>query len=77
MKSFTEQIAVETDAYTACVEVGNGTLTSFDMNFEKQAELACANLNADPHFNGDFNVVGLSQGGLLARYIVETCPMKG
>lgn len=24
-----------------------------------------------------FNVVGLSQGGLLARYIVETCPMKG
>jgi len=27
-------------------------------------------------FQEEFNVVGLSQGGLIARYIVEECPTK-
>jgi len=30
----------------------------------------------DPDFQGEFNVVGLSQGGLIARFIVEQCPTK-
>ena len=25
----------------------------------------------------EFNVIGFSQGGLIARYIAEACPMKG
>ena len=77
MKSFTNQIANQTGDYARCVEVGNGSITSMFMNFEKQAALACENLKADGHFDGEFNVVGLSQGGLLARYIVETCEMPG
>lgn len=31
----------------------------------------------DDTFAGEFNIVGLSQGGLLARYIVEECDMPG
>lgn len=77
MKNFTNQISTETNDYAHCIEVGNGSLTSFFMNFEHQAELACENLIANGNFDGEFNVVGLSQGGLLARYIVESCPMKG
>jgi palmitoyl-protein thioesterase len=34
-------------------------------------------LAADKHFHGEFNVIGLSQGGLLARYIAEECDMPG
>ena len=44
------------------------------MNFEKQAEIACSKLLNNTHFNNTrFNVMGLSQGGLIARYIAETC----
>ena len=46
------------------------------MNFEHQAEIACENLVVNGKFYGEFNVVGLSQGGMLARYIVESCQMK-
>jgi palmitoyl-protein thioesterase len=31
----------------------------------------------NPDFQGEFNVVGLSQGALLARYMVEECDMPG
>lgn len=77
MHSFTNQIATDTGDYAKCVEVGNGSLTSMFEDFEIQAEKACANLVKDGHFDGEFNIVGLSQGALLARYIVESCPMKG
>ena len=33
--------------------------------------MACENLKADGNFTGEFNVMGLSQGALLARSIVE------
>ncbi len=39
--------------------------------------MACEAINANPNFQGEFNVVGLSQGSLLARYIVEQCEMPG
>ena len=60
MHSFTNQIAEGTASYAKCLEVGNGSLTSMFVNFEKQAELACAAINADSNFAGEFNVVGLS-----------------
>jgi hypothetical protein len=71
MKNFAEDINLETGAYSKCIEVGNGAETSFLMDFEKQAQLACDGIITDGHFNEEFNVVGLSQGALLARYIVE------
>lgn len=71
MKNFTKEIADGTGAYAACLEVGNGAETSILTNMHKQAEMACAKVNEDKNFAGDFNVVGLSQGGLLARSIVE------
>jgi len=77
MKNFTEQIANGTGSYAACIKVGNGSETSIAVNFETQAKMACDSINADEMFQGEFNVTGLSQGALLARYIVEQCPMKG
>jgi len=75
MHQFTKEIASGTNDFAKCVEVGNGSLTSMFKNFEKQGELACANLlKVDEFKNADeINVVGLSQGALLARYIVESC----
>lgn len=79
MKSFTKDIAKETGDYAKCLEVGNGSITSMTDNFMDQAEKACNKLLADDNFANaeEFNVMGLSQGALLARYIVESCPIKG
>ena len=79
MHSFSKEIATGTGDYAKCLEVGNGSITSMTDNFMDQAEKACAKLQADETFaNADeINVMGLSQGALLARYIVESCPIKG
>lgn len=76
MHSFSRQIKEKTGDYAACVEVGNGTLTSLFTNFEKQAQLACANLQSNTNFAvPEINVMGLSQGALLARYVATSCDL--
>lgn len=48
------------------------------MDFEEQGKSACKTLENDPDFEGEFSVVGNSQGGLIARYVVEKCQnLKG
>ena len=57
-------------SFAECVEIGDGADTSIFENFETQAEEACSKVKANPKFNqGKFNVLGLSQGGLIARYV--------
>jgi palmitoyl-protein thioesterase len=78
MHSFTKDIKEQTGDYAKCIEVGNGSITSIKDNFMDQADKACAALLADEEFNvAEINVMGLSQGALLARYIVESCPIQG
>lgn len=78
MHHFTKEIKNQTGDYAKCVEVGNGSITSIKDNFMDQADKACQALLADPEFEADeINVMGLSQGALLSRYIVESCPIKG
>lgn len=77
MHNFAREVSEKTGAYAKCVEVGNGAETSLFGNFRHQAEMACEAILANPEFDGEFNVMGLSQGSLLARYIAEECPIKG
>merc|ERR1719361_280854 len=75
MHQFTKEIGSGTGDYAKCVEIGNGSLTSIFKNFESQGEIGCKNLLAIDEFKNaeEINVVGLSQGALVARYIVENC----
>ena len=77
MHNFAMEVAEKTGAYAHCVEVGNGSETSIFGNFQHQADMACQAIQANENFQGEFNVMGLSQGSLLARYIVESCPIAG
>ena len=78
MHHFTKQIGEGTGDYAKCLEVGNGSITSMTDNFMDQADKACQALLNDENFAVDeINVMGLSQGSLLARYIVESCPIQG
>jgi len=69
-KGLAHSLEVYTGQYSACIQIGSGTISSIIMNFEKQAEIACEEINSDINFQSEFNVIGLSQGALLARYII-------
>ena len=73
----TQVLSEDLGAPVECIEVGNGIETSMIMQFKKQAEIACQNLLNNPVFQVDeVNVIGFSQGGLIARYIAQDCPVK-
>ena len=74
---FDKMISDGTNAHVECIEVGIPSVGSIINNFEDIAEKSCAKVAANKNFQGEFNVIGLSQGGLLARYIVESCKMPG
>ena len=75
--SLTRSIAKGLNTYAVCIEIGNGAITSFIGDFQKQAQQACEKLKLDPKLTGDIQVVGLSQGALLGRYILESCDFNG
>ena len=74
---FNEMLSKGTGATVKCIEVGVPMIGSIIGNMETIAEESCRKIAADKTFHGEFNVIGLSQGGLLARYIAEECDMPG
>jgi palmitoyl-protein thioesterase len=77
MQGLTELFSNQLDgAYVKCIESGDG-ISSWDTSFIQQAEAACTSIKLDANFVGDFSVVGISQGSLIARYIIEACDMPG
>jgi len=62
--------------YSKCIETG-GAADDWFTSFVSQAEKGCQQIANDPNFQGDFSIVGISQGALLGRYIIQTCQMKG
>jgi palmitoyl-protein thioesterase len=78
MKRFTNHFAEMLNTTAKCIWIGSGSMSSVFMDFEQQGEAACKQLEDDPDFQGEFSVVGNSQGGLIARYVVEKCKyLKG
>ena len=75
MASFTRKLGKMVGTYSKCIEIGTfGSIASVTMDFEKQGQEACQKIAENPEFDNGFSVVGLSQGGLIARYVVESCP---
>ena len=63
--------------HVECIEVGNGYWDSMMKPMYDQVELACESIKENPNFQGKFNILGISQGTLIGRYIVEKCQMEG
>ncbi len=62
--------------YSICIETG-GEGDSLANSFQEQADKACEEINKNPKFSDDFSILSISQGGLIARYIIQKCQMKG
>lgn len=76
MLRLTNYFSRQLNTYSRCIETGGNILDWFT-NFHYQAKKGCERLKSDKNFHKEFSVVGLSQGSLLARYIIETCDMPG
>jgi palmitoyl-protein thioesterase len=76
MNTWTNYIGNNTNSYARCIESGANQLSIFS-SIQQQSETACKIINEDENFKNDFSIVGFSQGGLIGRYILEKCQMKG
>jgi palmitoyl-protein thioesterase len=75
-KNLVEFIHDRSGQYTKCIESGGGNI-DISRSFEDQAKEACKIISSDSNYDSGFAIVSISQGGVLARYIIEKCQMKG
>lgn len=76
MRYFPQKLNQTLGVYGECIESGGG-VEDFSTPIIEQSKKACEAIKANPNFQGNFSIVALSQGGLIARYIIEECEMKG
>ena len=62
--------------YAVCLKSGEGK-ESLSLSFEEQCQKACEEIKSNSKFDQDFSILSISQGGLIARYIIQKCDMKG
>jgi pimeloyl-ACP methyl ester carboxylesterase len=58
-------------SYVRCIEIGNGEVDSLIMPMNQQLSQLAAQLQADVRLRRGFNMIGYSQGSLLARGFVQ------
>ena len=63
--------------HVECIEIGNGFIDTIMEDLHSQVEEACEKIKANPNFQSKFSILGISQGTLIGRYIIEKCQMKG
>jgi palmitoyl-protein thioesterase len=67
------------NTYVRCQEVATDETWLVNRVYDVKAhgETLCAQIEQDDNLkNGNFSIVSMSTGGILARYVIEYCPFK-
>jgi len=78
MKNIARVFSDELGVHAECIESGDGFNSVFFGTMQWQEDTACANLKANPKFAGkDIDIVGISQGSLIGRGLIQNCDFGG
>lgn len=64
--------------YIVTIQMGSNSfedyISTYFLNLNRQVELTCANISADPKLSNGYHGIGFSQGGQIMRAIAQRCP---